>query len=244
MNDTIEMLLNHRSIRKYIDKPISDEIVDTIIDSAQMAPTSSHFQAYTIIEVKDKKKREFLAAEAGGQEWVVEAPLVLLFCGDLHRGKVHYNDVNPKAFKNTEQYTIGTIDAALAAMKALITAQSFGLGGVFVGGIRNNVEGVSKEFELPDLVYPLFALCIGYPDDNPEIKPRLPQAVIRKIDFYDESEDKELIAEYNETMAKYYLDRSTGKDISNWTERCGSYLRGKTRDNVGKHFREIGLLED
>ncbi len=244
MNDTIEMLLNHRSIRKYKDKPISDEMIEKIVSCAQMAPTSSHFQAYTIIEVKDKKKREFLANAAGGQDWVIKAPLVLLFCGDLHRGKIYYDDVNPKVFKNTEQFTIGTIDAALAAMKALIAAQSLGLGGVFVGGIRNDVESVSKEFKLPELVYPLFALCMGYPDDNPEIKPRLPQGIIRKVDFYDESKDRELIDEYNETMSNYYLERTDGQEGNNWTQRCGSYLREKTRDEVGKHFREIGLLED
>lgn len=244
MNEMIEMLLNHRSIRKYKDKPINEEMIETIVSSAQMAPTSSHFQAYTIIEVKDKKKREFLAEEAGGQEWVIKAPLVLLFCGDLHRGEKYYDDIDVSVFKNTEQYTIGTIDAALAAMKALIAAQSLGLGGVFVGGIRNNVEGISEEFKLPELVYPLFALCIGYPDDDPELKPRLPQGVVRKVDFYDESRDRELIDEYNKTMSNYYLERTNGQEGNNWTQRCGSYLRGKTRNDVGKFFREIGLLED
>lgn len=244
MNNTIEMLLNHKSIRKYKDKPISEEMIDNIISCAQMAPTSSHFQAYTIIEVKDKKKREFLAEEAGGQDWVIKAPLVLLFCGDLHRGKVHYEDINPKVFKNTEQYTIGTIDAALAGMKALIAAQALGLGGVFVGGIRNDVESVSKEFKLPELVYPLFALCIGYPDDDPDLKPRLPQGVVRKVDFYDESKDEELIAQYNKTMSDYYLERTDGKEGNNWSQRCGMYLKGKARTDVGKFFREIGLLED
>lgn len=242
MNDTIEILLNHTSIRKYKDKPISKEMVDTIVSCAQMAPTSSHFQAYTIIEVKDPRKREFLASVSGGQKYVVEAPLVLLFCGDLHRGKKYYDNVNPEVFGNTEQYTIGTIDVALAAQKALIAAQILGLGGVFVGGIRNDVESISKEFKLPELVYPLFALCIGYPDDSPETKPRLPQGIVHKIDFYDESKDKELIDQYNETMTKYYIDRTDGQEDDNWTQRCGSYLRGKTRDELGQHFREIGLL--
>lgn len=238
----VDILLNHKSIRKYTDKPIDREIVDTIIRSAQMAPTSCHFQAYTIIEVRDKRKREFLSEISGGQKWVIEAPLVLMFCGDLHRGKEYYDNTDPEVFRNTEQYTVGVIDAALAGQKALIAAQLMGLGGVFVGGIRNDVESITKEFRLPELVYPLFAICFGYPDDDPGLKPRLPKDVIHKIDFYDESRDKELIAEYNETMRNYYLERTDGKDNSTWSQRCAKYLTGKTRDDVGEHFREIGLL--
>ena len=67
---------------------------------------------------------------------------------------------------------------------------------------------------------------------------------MQTVEDPDESEDKELIDEYNETMSNYYLERTDGQEGNNWTQRCGSYLREKTRDEVGKHFREIGLLED
>lgn len=243
MNKVIDMLLNHRSIRKYSDREVTDDMVKEIIASAQMAPTSSHFQAYTIIEIRDKKKREAIAEISGGQPWVIDAPLVLLFCGDLHRGKKYYEGVDTETFESTEQYTIGAIDAALAAQKALIAAQSLGLGGVFVGGIRNDVEAISKEFKLPELVYPLFALCLGYPNQDPQIKPRLPMDVIRKIDFYDESKDDELIKEYNDTMVQYYFDRTDGKENDRWTEHCGNSIKGKSRVDVGEFFREIGLLK-
>ena len=242
MNNTIEMLLNHKSIRKYSDRQISEDTIKTIISCAQMAPTSSHFQAYTIIEVRDKKKRQALAEFSGGQPWIIEAPLVLLFCGDLNRGKKYYEGVEGEVFEYTEQYTIGAIDGALAAQKALIAAQSLGLGGVFVGGIRNDVESVNKEFNLPELVYPLFALCLGYPDQDPGLKPRLPMDVVRKIDFYNESKDDDLIQDYNETVSKYYKDRTNGKSDDRWTEHCGKSLRGKSRVELGQFFREIGLL--
>ena len=140
MDKTIELLLNHKSIRKYTDQQVSQETIDIIISSAQMAPTSSHFQAYTIIEVKDLKKRRLLADWAGGQKWVESAPLVLLFCGDLFRAEKYYEDIDKDALTNTESYTVATIDAALAAQKAFIAGQALGLGGVCVGGIRNEVE--------------------------------------------------------------------------------------------------------
>lgn len=243
MNETIKMLLNHTSIRKYQDRPIDREMVDTIIQCAQMAPTSSHYQAYTIIEVRDTSKIDVLYDIAGGQEWIKTAPLVLLFCADLHRGRKFYKGVDKEVFSNTECYTVAVVDASLAMQKAFIAAQSMGLGGVTVGGIRNNVEKLSEIFELPDMVAPLFLLCLGYPDDKPDKKPRLPMEEICKVDFYDESQQERLIGEFDETVRDYYIQRTQGKIRDTWTERCGKLLMAKTRDDVGVFFRKIGLLK-
>ncbi|WFA08973.1 oxygen-insensitive NADPH nitroreductase [Tissierella sp. Yu-01] len=243
MDKTIELLLNHKSIRKYTDQKISQETIEKIVSCAQMAPSSSHFQAYTIIEVKDFNKRNLLAEWAGGQKWVEDASLVLLFCGDLYRACKYYEDIDKDILSNTEAYTVATVDTALAAQKAFIAAQSLGLGGVCVGGIRNEVEKISKEFGLPYLVFPLFLLCLGYPDDDPEIKPRLPMGIVHKIDFYDESKDDQLMKEYNKTISDYYHKRTKGEEKDRWTERCGKYLMEKPRYNVGDYFRKIGLLK-
>ena len=242
MNETIKILLNHMSIRKYQDKPVDRETVDIIIECAQMAPTSSHFQAYTIIEVQDQEKKNFLAEVAGGQKWVTEAPLVLLFCADLHRGKKYYEGTDKAVFGNTECYTVAVIDASLAMQKAFIAAQSLGLGGVVVGGIRNDVEALSNKFQLPDMVAPLYLLCLGYPDETPGLKPRLPQEEIHKIDYYNDKKQDQLIGEYNQTVKEYYISRTNGKTQDRWTEHCGRFLMAKTRDDVGVFFRKIGLL--
>lgn len=242
MNETVKILLNHTSIRKYQDKPIDKDTVDMIIKCAQMAPTSSHFQAYTIIEVRDPKKREALFEVSGGQRWVKEAPLVLLFCADLYRGSEYYEGTDKTVFNNTECYTVAVIDASIAMQKAFVAAQSLGLGGVVVGGIRNDVAALSDQFKLPALVAPLFLLCLGYPDDAPGLKPRLPQEEIHKIDYYDNSNQSLNIDAYNETIKQYYIDRTDGKVDEKWTERCGNALMMKTRDDVGVKFRKKGML--
>lgn len=244
MNDTINLLMNHASIRKYKDQEISEEIISTIIQCAQMAPTSSHLQTYTIIEVKDESKKQELSQISGEQKWVVQAPLVLLFCADLNRGKKYFNVESTDVFRNTEMFTIATIDTALAAQKAFIAAQSLGLGGVVVGGIRNDIEKVHQIFGLPELVAPLFLLCLGYPDDNPGIKPRLLQEVIHKVDYYDDSKDNELISDYNKTVEKYYYERTNGKVKDTWTDRCGRLISAKERYEVGYFLRDIGFLKE
>lgn len=234
--------MNHVSIRKFQDKEVDQGLIDTIIECAQMAPTSNNLQTYTIIEVRDEYKKEKLSKISGGQNWVVEAPLVLLFCADLNRSKKYIHVSDTEVFGNAELYTVATLDTALAAQKALIAAQSLGLGGVVIGGIRNDMEEVHNIFKLPDLVAPLFLLCLGYPDDNPGLKPRLPKEVVHKIDYYDDTKDKELIDEYNETMKKYYNERTHGKSSETWAEKSSKAFSRSKRDQIDDFLKAIGFL--
>ena len=242
MNEVVKQILGHTSIRKFIEEGVIQEQIDAIIQCAQMASTSSHFQAYSIIEVRDPEKREVLKECSGGQKWIVSAPLVLLFCADLHRNSQYFDGIDKDILTNTECYTVAVIDAALAAQNAFTAAESMGLGGVIVGGIRNDVQKLIDTFELPKQVAPLFALCIGHPDDNPGLKPRLPQAVVHKIDTYNEENNEELMAEYNAEVKEYYTERTKGKNTNTWSQQCGQLMMAKTRDEVGYVFRERGFL--
>ena len=178
---------------------------------------------------------------AGGQKWVVEAPLFLVFCADLHRSRKSWKNIDPRVFSNTEMFITATVDAALAAQKAFIAAQSFGLGGVFIGGIRNDLRKISELLNLPELVYPLFGMCLGYPGENPGPKPRLPREVIYKAEEYDDSKDDALIKSYDEEISSYYFARTGGKVRDTWTERCGKMMMAKTRDDVGGFITEKGF---
>lgn len=243
MNEVIKQIMNHTSKRKFADKPVDREMVNSIIQCAQMASTSSHFQAYSIIEVQNSEKREVLKECSGGQRWVVTAPLVLLFCADLHRSEKYFDGIDKDVLVNTECFTVAVIDAALAAQNAFTAAESMGLGGVIVGGIRNDVQKLVDTFCLPEKVAPLFALCIGYPAEEPGTKPRLPGKVIHKIDVYDETDNDEMIARYNDDVKQYYISRGDGKCEDTWTEHCSKLMMAKTRDEVGVIFRKRGFLK-
>ena len=163
-NETIDLLLAHSSVRQYQDKPVSQEVVDTILNCAQRAPTSSYLQSYTIIQVEDKEKRAALMEFSGGQKWLVNAPLVLLFCGDLHRDDQLLHPADQNVLHNAELFTVAVSDASLVAQRAFIAAQALGLGGVIVGGVRNETAKMARLFDLPELVFPLYVLCLGYPE--------------------------------------------------------------------------------
>jgi nitroreductase len=241
VNDTLELLKAHRSVRKFTEQEVEPEKVDALIEAAQWSATSSHFQAYTIIQVDDPAKRKIIAALAGGQSWVEKSPLFFIFCADLQRSKKYWDDFDVEILGNMEMLIMATVDATLAAQKALIAAQSLGLSGVYIGGIRNDLTQVSALLNLPELVFPVFGMCLGYSAElNPQ-KPRLPKDVVFKRDLYQEDGDKELIKEYEELMRNYYRDRSGGIDEVSWSERSAAYMMAKPRPDVGPHLRGKGF---
>ena len=111
----------------------------------------------------------------------------------------------------TEQLLVASVDAALIAQNVVVAAESEGLGICYIGGIRNNPQEVSELLNLPEHVYPAFGLCLGYPDQDPEVKPRLPLAAILKQDAYDDSDDEALVASFDDTMHQYYQERKIGR---------------------------------
>ena len=241
MNDTIKILKEHCSVRKFTEQAVEPEKLETIIEAAQWAPTSSHFQAYTIIRIDDPAKRKIIAALAGGQKWVEKAPVFLVFCANLLRSKKHWKDLDSTILGNTEMLIMATVDATLVAQKAMIAAQSLGLGGVFIGGIRNDLDQVSALLNLPELVYPVFGMCLGYAAEQNPQKPRLPKEVIFKQEVYHDGADQDLIEEYEELVRSYYKDRDSGLEDISWSKRSAAYMMAKPRPDVGPHLREKGF---
>lgn len=241
-DEMIRLLMEHRSVRTFEDKPVSQEIKEEIIRCAQMAPTSSHFQAYTIIEITSPEKRAALCEAAGGQDWLNRAPLALLFCADLHRFRSLASIDDMEVFSNTEAYTVGVADAALAAQKCLIAAQANGIYGVPVGGVRNNMPLMKELFHLPDFVMPLFVLCMGYPKEPlPDVKPRLPMPVILHQDQYDDETWRQYIDGYNEDVLAYFSKLTNSKH--NWVDRCNHAISAKPRYAVTDYAHQAGFLK-
>ena len=242
MDKTIELLMAHSSCRSFRDKPVPDDIVDTIIKCAQHAPTSSYLQAYTIIKVKDKEKRKALAQFAGGQEWVEKAGLALLFCADLHRLDVMLDVADKNVVYNEELYTVAVTDAALASSRALVAAQALGLGGVFVGGVRNETEKMAKLFGLPELVFPMYVVCMGYPAEVPPQRPRMDARLISAVDTYPEITGPEQLADYEKEVSDYFLNITNGRSGRGWIARAEHAISVKPRYSVGEFLHKAGFM--
>ena len=220
MNEVMKLMENHRSVRSYTDQEIAGELLTSILKVSQSASTSSNLQAYSIIVLRDKEKKSKLAELCGNQRYIEDCPVFLVFCGDLSRIDYCGEKYGRKAnLDHTEAFLMTSIDAALIAQNVLLAAESEGLGGVFIGGIRNNSQEVSDLLKLPDLVYPVFGMCIGYPDHSklPGTKPRLPLEAIVHEEEYSETKKEKHIEEYDRTMLDYYRTRPQAARDESWS---------------------------
>lgn len=244
MNDTISLLMNHRSIRKYSDRPVSEEQLRAVVAAGQMASTSSNVQAYSVIAVTSQEKKQRLAALAGNQAYIVECPVFLVWCADLYRLKksAEAHAADQETYEDsTENFIVATVDAALAAQNAAIAAESLGLGIVYIGGVRNSIAEFSEALELPDLVYPVFGMCLGYPDQEPGLRPRLPVEAVLHRDSYDPAALEE-VKSYDRISSEYLSKRTHGKNSAPWSELMAKRLAEPVRLHMKDFLKGKGFM--
>lgn len=239
MNSTIETMLSHRSIRAFKDQPIESEQLVNIIQSGLSASSSSLLQVVSVIRVTDLEKRAKLAEYAGNQAYVATAAEFLVFCIDYQR---HYA-INPEVKPEyTELTLIGAVDAGIMAQNCLLAAESLGLGGVFIGGLRNKAQDVDALLELPPYCAVLFGMCLGHPDQDPQLKPRLGADVIVHENSY-QALDLAKIADYDATMNEYYQSRSTNNKQQGWSVPTTEKLSQESRPHILGYLHSKGLAK-
>lgn len=224
MNELIEFLNNHGSVRHFTDEPITEKQERTIVASAERSPTSSNLHAYSIISVRDQSKKDTIAEIAGKQAHVSKSALFLVFCADLYRlGTLNAKREYPYNGGYTEMFIVATVDASLAASRALLAAQAMGLGGVMVGAIRNNPSEVSNLLKLPELVYPVMGMSLGHPVKPPTPKQRLPLEGLWFRETYDPSAIEEAVAEYDRIIDERGHLKGREIDPDNYPDFRGTY---------------------
>lgn len=239
MNSTIETILGHRSIRKFTSDPITDEQRQTILQAGLAASSSSMLQVVSVIRVTDIEKRKLLAQYAGNQPYVESAAEFLVFCIDYQR----HMTINPEVQTDFAELTlIGAVDAGIMAQNCLLAAESMRLGGVYIGGLRNSAAQVDELLGLPQNTAILFGMCLGHPDQNPEVKPRLPVDVIVHENQY-QPLNLEDIQTYDQTMQDYYTSRSSNQKQSTWSQEVTSKLAGESRPHILPYLNQKGLTK-
>lgn len=226
MRDMNDVFMNQASIRKYQDKPVPEEIVNYLKDAARQSPSGGNLQDWCAIQVDDPEVREQLCIISGKQPAVREAPLVFVFCADLSRVARHLGDAVPSStYEETNMLMGSATDACLAAMRLYLAAQYQGLGGVIISGIVGKPVQLGELLKVPELVYPLFAVCLGYPDETPVPRPRLCREVMFMQDRYGTPDEAALLDAYDEETREYYRKRSGGEKDTSWKENSIGFMK-------------------
>ena len=238
----ISQQLAHRSIRAYSTEPIAAELLETLIQAGQAAASSSFIQAYSVVRVTRPDVRKTIAAAAGGQVWIEKAAEFLVYCADLRRIDGACRRRGLGELEGWSEHSLAAVvDVSLMAQNVLLAAESVGLGGVFIGGIRNDPQVVADQLDLPELVMPVFGMCLGWPAADPQVKPRMPVDLVLHQDAYRNPGDEQIDA-YDTTMSNYYGARGQEAKIGDWSGATANAVQGKKREHMLRFMRRRGFF--
>lgn len=193
------ILGKHRSIRNFRPDPISQEVLQDILEAASRASTVGNMQLYSLIVTQDRAVREQLAPCHFNQPAIQSAPCVVTVCADIHRFSMwcEQRDAEPR-YDNFAWFLNAMTDALLAAQNLCVEAEMHGLGICYLGTTIYTAADIARILELPKGVIPITTVVLGHPDESPELTDRLPlDAVVHweKYHEYTSSEIDELWAE-------------------------------------------------
>ncbi|WP_311488197.1 nitroreductase family protein [uncultured Helcococcus sp.] len=220
-NETISRMLEHRSIRQWKSEPLSDEIIETLKEVAIRTSTSEGMQYASIIRVKDPAKRKELV-EVSTQKYLATAPELWIFIADNYRNdRIYRENKDENNFVNdADKFFQAFTDAAIMAQNVMNAAESMGLGAVYFGSILNDPKKTIEILELPENTFPVVGMGIDYPDQKPQLKPRMKADFRIFEDRYEKIDNyHELLKNYDKEMSKYYDLRIKEKPLDEFTKQ-------------------------
>ncbi len=239
------VLLKHRSIRKFRPTPIPEEVLQNCLEAAARASTCGNMQLYSLVVTRDKALRERLAPCHFNQPMLEQAPCLVTVCADVHRFTMwcEQRGADP-AYDNLVWFLNAATDALLAAQNFCVQAEMHGLGICYLGTTLYTAAEIIQILELPKGVIPLTTVVVGYPDETPELTDRLPlDAVVHyeKYSDYTAAEIDELWAEREESeQTRRLLEENGLENLAKvFTER--RYVR---RDNLVFSESYFALLKE
>jgi nitroreductase len=247
-NQTLDLLLAHRSVRRYLPQPLPDGALEAAIAAAQSAATSSNLQVWSVIAVEDDARKARLSAMAANQAHVARAPLLLVWLADLARLRAvsAQEDEPGEGLDHFESFLLAAVDAALAAQNAATAFESLGLGCCYIGGLRNDAAGVADELNLPPETFALFGMTVGVPDPaHPaSVKPRLPQdAILFREQYESGAAQQAAIALYNERLRAF--QKTQGMTEQDWTVQAAKRVRDAKaltgRHTIRQFLEDVGF---
>jgi len=229
----LAQIYKHRSIRKYKPDPIPDNLLHEVLEAGIRSSSSGNMQSYSMIVSRDSQMREKLLHAHLEQSVVVDAPVFLTFCADFHRMRRWLTLNNaPDNFDNFFSFMVAAIDAILVSQTVALAAESKGLGICYLGSTFANADQIGDILCLPRNVVPVVGFSLGYPDESPELRDRLPAEGLIHWETYRDYSAQDIQEIYQE------------RDIKGWQRYMKSnWLRERAADqgveNLAQLYTEI-----
>jgi len=198
-----DVINSHRSIRQYKADPVPEAVLTEILEAGIRASSSGNMQTYSIIVTRDLALRQALYEPHMEQSMVLDAPVLLTFCADFHRMR-HWLCLSqaPDNFDNFMSFMIAAIDATLVSENVALAAEAKGLGICYMGSTLANCDQIGRLLKLPPNVVPVVGFSVGYPDEDPAPRDRLPLSGLVHQETYQDYSDDDIRAIYRERETK------------------------------------------
>ena len=182
----------------------------------------------------------------GKQEHVLNAPVFLCFCADLTRMEAAISARGGSMDNNPlEIGLVASIDASLVGMSAYLTAESLGMSGVMIGAVRNDPNKIAQILKLPDKVYAVFGMALGWPDEAPKQKPRMDKGTTIHFDHYGTQKDHRSLVtklkDYDTALSEHYSSVGKPTTPDSWTADISKKFTDPSRKNLRAQLRLRGF---
>jgi nitroreductase/FMN reductase [NAD(P)H] len=246
--DELARMAEHRVHRKFSGRPVPPALLRLLLACAFSAPSKSDLQQADVVHVADRAKVKAIADSIPDMPWIADAPVFLVFCGNNRRiRRIGEWRGKPFANEHLDHFLNAAVDAAIVMTTFIRAAEAVGLGACPVSHVRNHPRDLSELLALPDAVFPVAGLCVGYPAEAGRITPRLSLDVTVHTDRYDETGVKEKIDAYDRrrhALLPYrrqrYADRYANADFYGWSEDKARQYSVPERADFGAFIRGWG----
>ena len=243
--------IGRRSVRQFKSDPVPTPLLDAVLAAAQSAPSKSDLQQYSIIVIDDQGQRAALMDLVPTQSWAHSAPVFMVFCGDVRRGRrvcetkglTHGND-------NLDTFMNAAVDAGISLASLVLAAEAAGLGCCPVSVLRNRIDEVTKLLELPPGVFPVAGIALGWPASEPAMSLRLPPQLVVHRNRYDDSHLEAELGGYDERRhavqpipeaKQRHPDRYGVAEICHWSDNVARQLSLPERPGFAAFLKRHGL---
>lgn len=246
MKNVSETLLERRSIRSYKPIDLTPDQVQFIYEAIRNTPTSVNGQQFSVVDVTDREMKQKMH-QLTGMKHVETCSHFMLFCADYHKASIAAKDyeIDLAPFHDTaEGLLVGTVDATLAMMSAIVAAEALGLGSCCIGFARIAApRELSEMIGLPKDTYIVCGLTIGVPDDIPDLKPKQPLGLSIHSNRYPQDDALvPLLRQYNDVIEHYNKVRAGGTQTDNdWIHRIAGYYDEASKLHMLDLLRERGF---
>ncbi|MDE6812089.1 MAG: nitroreductase family protein [Muribaculaceae bacterium] len=215
LKDVIKYYSSRRSIRKFENRDLDSNLLNTILESAMKAPTCGNMQLYSVIVTRDEKRKAELSEKHFNQP-ACSAPVLLTVCADFNRFTRWCQLRNADAaYNNFLSFTSAFADAIIYAQQITTIAELYGLGTCYLGTVIYNAPEISSLLKLPELVMPVACLAIGWPAEEGVPTERLSlRAVVHEEEYRNDSDDVilSLFKEKEDYAPNVHYVEENGKD--------------------------------